>query len=598
MQRNAPRKACDLCYNKRIKCDGQKPLCSHCVIYKSECSYTAASRKTSAQKRGSSKGDGHLVSRVEHLETRLGQALESIRKLESLVTELSVSPVSLSQVRNFPKDNTGLFETRNHTSMELPPLPEVLPAVEKYLRTCNSVLPLFHSGTLLRSVHNWYRYPEQRDCVSWAAINVVLALAHRGSNPTDVFSTKTTAEYLNKAQSVLTEMMMRSASLINVQVLAGLVMLYQGAQDMGPPTMLVAIALRLAHGLGLQNRRNSEHLDASVALQRSHVFWIIYILDRDISMRIKQAPLQQDTDIDLDLPPEEPDEDNTGFVISVDGRFRLNFFRARVQLARIQGSLYDCLYSVAAQTSRSETRADNMTRIRHMLDDWSSHMPQSFSPGDLSRDCPPEMLRYFGILYGTRLSCLSLVSLAHSWDARWMEKLQEYGCRAALGDAEMPVPLPAPLPEGWETLVKESREFIKLFMSIEEKDGAFVWMTACAYISGLVCLTANNMCQPNHGMLEFDRSLADMALLHVEEMVWATSYEPLRRIGEACKALVRYDRMEFQQRQRNEIVVTGQLLSEEVLPFYFVENGAEHIFGQAEPVTILGPLYISSYTHA
>lgn len=102
------------------------------------------------------------------------------------------------------------------------------------------------------------------------------------------------------------------------------------------------------------------------------------------------------------------------------------------------------------------------------------------------------------------------------------------------------------------------------------------------------------MCQPNHESLELDRRLADMALLHVEEMVLHTSHEPLRRIGEACKELVRYDRLAFQQGQRNDRVVAGQLLSEEVLPFYFVENGAEHVYGLREPVTILGPLYISA----
>lgn len=95
------------------------------------------------------------------------------------------------------------------------------------------------------------------------------------------------------------------------------------------------------------------------------------------------------------------------------------------------------------------------------------------------------------------------------------------------------------------------------------------------------------MCQPNHGSLEPDRRLADMALLHVEEMVLQTSHEPLRRIGEACKELVRYDRIAFQQQQqRSDRVVASQLFSEEVLPFYFVENGAEH--------AILGPLYISA----
>jgi hypothetical protein len=117
-------------------------------------------------------------------------------------------------------------------------------------------------------------------------------------------------------------------------------------------------------------------------------------------------------------------------------------------------------------------------------------------------------------------------------------------------------------------------------------------MTACAYVSGLVCLTANNMCRPNHETLELDRRLADMALLHVEGMVLHTSHEPLIRLGEACKELVRYDRMAFQHGQRTDGVLANHS-SEEDLPLYFVEDGAEHAYGLREPVMILGPLYIS-----
>ena len=416
-----------------------------------------------------------MRSRVKHLETRLTEALENVSRLQGLLPAYGIVSNSASAVQSIRVDDSGLGQDQDHCSMELPPLSDVLPAIEQYLETCNSVLPLFHARTLLRSVHNWYLYPTQRDCSTWAAINVVLALAHRGNNTADVFSTKKTAEYLNKAQSVLTEVTMSGASLLSVQVLAGLVLLYQGSLDLGPPTILVATALRLAHSLGLQSRTRSECLDAAAARQHNRVFWMIYILDRDISMRIRQPPLQQDSDIDLDLPPEEPDDDDAGFILSSDGQSKFNFFRARVQLARIQGGLYDCLYSVRAQKSSPETRADNMARIRRMLEDWAFRVPQCFSIRSLLKLCPSGMLRYFAILYGTRLSCLSLVSLAHSWDARWMEKLRDYGAKAGTGDAAMPVPLPAPLPEGWDVLVKESRDFLEFFMSIQEKDASLIW---------------------------------------------------------------------------------------------------------------------------
>ena len=44
-------KSCDLCYRRKMKCDGQKPRCSHCVTYEIGCTYGAPSR-TPAPKKG------------------------------------------------------------------------------------------------------------------------------------------------------------------------------------------------------------------------------------------------------------------------------------------------------------------------------------------------------------------------------------------------------------------------------------------------------------------------------------------------------------------------------------------------------------------
>ena len=107
------------------------------------------------------------------------------------------------------------------------------------------------------------------------------------------------------------------------------------------------------------------------------------------------------------------------------------------------------------------------------------------------------------------------------------------------------------------------------------------------------------MCQPSHRDLESDRNTADMTLLHVEQMIEQASHGPLQSMGQACKELVRYDRIAFEQRQRAEMeVYAPAFLSSQVLPLYFVDNGAEYVFGQTEPVMILGPLYISSRNEA
>jgi len=439
-------------------------------VYDSECTYKAASRKVTQRSHGSSKEENGLQSRVESLEARLNEAAERIGRLESLSTQTRITPELLPLAGGHRENNELAEEIRSPASMELPPIQEIMPVVEKYLTTFNSFLPLFDPRTLLCFVENWYRIPHRRDSITWAAINVVLALGHRESDPEGKDLTESIAEYTHNAQSMLTEVVMGDTDLINVQVLVGLVLLFQGAQDLGPPTILIATALRLAHKLGLHTRRSYEHLNFSLALQRNRVFWLVYILDRDISMRTRQPPLQVDSDIDLDFPPNEPGNNEAGFVFAADGHSKLNFLLARVQLARIQGSVYYELYSVRAQNYSPYERAENLTHVSHMLDNWNSHVPREFSPSLLSQAIRSELSRNFAILYATHLSCRSLVRQAHSWDSQWVRSLQEYGKMAAEGLATSPVSLP----EGWETLVNESREFMGLFTNVERKDTAFV----------------------------------------------------------------------------------------------------------------------------
>ncbi len=67
-------------------------------------------------------------------------------------------------------------------------------------------MPLFEPKTLLKLVNDWYAVPHQRDPVSWAAINVVLALTYKqdltgssGRGGGDDLA----AIHLSKAQSVI-----------------------------------------------------------------------------------------------------------------------------------------------------------------------------------------------------------------------------------------------------------------------------------------------------------------------------------------------------------------------------------------------------------
>ncbi|KAJ3464941.1 hypothetical protein MRS44_005599 [Fusarium solani] len=463
------RKACDVCYRKRIKCDGQKPACSHCVLYHSECTFEASSRKAQGRRRKTNKVAEDLQARVESLEATLSQATQRIHELEGrdnvMAATLDPPPAYDIQAADF---NTEMRYRKG--PLELPPQHEVMSAAQRYIAGFNSAIPLFNPDGLLRVISSWYASSDQRDYTTWAAINMMLALVHRQTPPEEATPSKNTAKYTNNAQSVLTNVIMGETTLLSVQVLVGMTLLFQGVQDLKPATMLIAMALRLVHQLGLHTREGSEHLDSHLALERCRVFWIAYILDRDISMRTKQPPIQREMDIDLEWPSADP-QDGAGLFISADSTSSFNFFLSRIQLAQIQGEIYDAMYSTNSRSLSTQEKIEKTAGLRYRLDDWFSRVPQQFRPEVVLSVGEVHLCRYSGVLFATHLFCRISICQVHIMETRWLQTLQDFGREAVRGE----VVSPAPSPLGWHELVKECREYMKLFASILQKDPAFIW---------------------------------------------------------------------------------------------------------------------------
>ncbi len=421
---------------------------------------------------------------VERLESNLGHALKRIDELQSLVPRWDNAPDLLAasaHTANLHEDQVDLVQKElSDARMELPPLQQVLSATEVYLITLNAVLPLFHPGRLLQSINNWYAHPGRRERTTWAAINVVLALAHRHITPNEATLSESAAYYLHNAQTVLSDVIMGDVDLLNVQIVIGMVMLFQGTRDLKPATMLIAIALRLAHELGLHTAQRAGYLDTSQVLERDRVFWIAYILDRDISLRTSRPPVQREADIDLEWPSAEP-EDGAGNVTDADGIFGFNFLRCRVRLARIQGEVYDFLVATRAGTMDDYQRHENIVRLNHMLDDWISDIPPPFRPSAVLQAGQPNLCRSFAVLYSTHLACRTLVYRAHAMESRWMQSLRSFGRTVTQQGYIVPAPLPTPSLQDWETLVGETRGCMRLFWGVERRDQAFIWSENSLY---------------------------------------------------------------------------------------------------------------------
>jgi hypothetical protein len=469
-----------------MKCDRLEPRCSHCVTYMADCTYKAPSRKSGPKKRQQpakiNDAPYHKQDRLRQLEALVGKLSERVKVAEERnetqaqrqVQQHGETPVGVASLAT--SGDTDLNH-RKSVPMSLPPLEHVLPIVGHFLEGFNAVLPLFHADTLLHLIHRFYSLPAfQQDPVEWAAINVVLALAHRnglaGSN-----NTKSSVDYLNKVESVLSAVVLGDTRLLNIQVLVGMVFLLQASPDLMPSLILIATTMRLAHKIGLHDRAASAHLDTGNARQRAHVFWIAYILDKDLSMRSKQPSIQLDDDVDLDLPSSRLADRQInndciddariapGVVNTADGIAELNYFSTRIQLAVIEGGVYDYLYSTRSLKRSAEERSHALESVSCALEAWKASIPFEFSACMAPNTVAPGVLQLVAVLHSTSLACTTLLNQANAWNARWLECMRRYATESVM---------PA-LPSRWDAVVDEARHLAGLLEVLPVQDRQNFW---------------------------------------------------------------------------------------------------------------------------
>ncbi|KIW06828.1 uncharacterized protein PV09_02508 [Verruconis gallopava] len=479
------RKSCDFCYRRKMRCDGQKPHCSHCTAYEVECTYSAPSRKSVPRNRrnysSSDNGIDNTQNRLKRLEDLVKQVTERLQAAER--GKQARNPNQREYVPETIPSMSSVRECENSASksMTLPPLQQVLPIVQIYLDGFNSVLPLFHAETLLQLVHDWYCVKTvQQDPVAWAAINVVLALAQRHNTGAD-HEGPSSATYLNRVESVLPMVVLGDIQLLNVQVLVGMVTLLQNSQDLQPALILLATTMRLAHAIGLHDRIYSADLDTNHERQRAYVFWLAYILVKDLSMRSKQPSIQNDDDINLDLPlPTIMDyhEDRGkisiigsggGVISTMDGSLKMNYFTARIQLAAIEGGVYDYIFSTRARKRSPAERSHALKSVADALERWKASIPSVFKTSAGLKMISYHVLRFLGALHSTSLACATLINQAHAWDDEWVGSIRRY---SRLGVGLL-------LPPKWEALVNEARYLLVLSEEIGTKNRQNWWAMGC-----------------------------------------------------------------------------------------------------------------------
>lgn len=106
--------------------------------------------------------------------------------------------------------------------------------------------------------------------------------------------------------------------------------------------------------LGLHRRGTLQHKSLAPAEAKRHVFWSLYTVDKHISLNLGVTSHFQDHDIDADLfiPSDKPQQRPWDVMTLVT-----------VEFSRLQGQVYDRLYSTSASNASATERSEAIEKL-------------------------------------------------------------------------------------------------------------------------------------------------------------------------------------------------------------------------------------------
>ncbi|KAJ5590986.1 transcriptional regulator family: Fungal Specific TF [Penicillium hetheringtonii] len=381
----------------------------------------------------------------------------------------------------------------------------------------------------------------------WASINVVLAISHRlrvMSNLVPHEEDKKAWLYLKNAMGVLTELTMRNTDLLSVQALLGMSLFLQGTPNPQPAFFLVAAAIRLSHSIGLHKRGSGFGLNPVEIEQRKRVFWIAYCLDKDICLRSGRPPVQDDDDMNVELPSEDP-PDNVGNVPLADGKGKFNLFRSLCEFATIESSVYKRLYSAKASKQSDGELLNTIGELDKELEDWKDNIPIDFRPEYEIQVTHGPLLLHVVVLQFSYYNCLTTIHRMSVHHGYWTSRLSNYAIQGLNARPLNPrVFLSAVL------CVTAARASINLIKYIPQGDFACVWLILYYPVSALVTLFANILQNPGDARARSDIKLMNVVVNFLSTLVSDESNGSIKRMLGLCGEFERIAKVVLDKAER------------------------------------------------
>ncbi|TIA48712.1 hypothetical protein D6C79_03960 [Aureobasidium pullulans] len=431
----------------------------------------------------------------------------------------------------------------------LPPKPEALALLRDFFENFNCVFPLFHEPTFMHLVDKHYSLDPYEGSGWWASLNVALAISHRLRIMGEDDARKEDAKawgYLKNALAVFSELTMRNNDLLSVQALLGMALFMQGTPNPQPGFFLVAAALRLAHSIGLHKRGSDFNLNEVESEQRKRVFWIGYLMDKDIGLRSGRPPIQDDDDMNVELPSENP-PDNIGVVSIENGKSKVNLFRIQCVFAMIQSKVYKLLYSVKAARQTDGELLNTIGDLDQELEEWKDSIPIEFRPEhEIKMVGQSPLVLHIVVMHFAYYNCLTTIHRMSVHHGYWTSRLSNYAI-AGLNAR----PLNPRVFMSAALCVNAARTSISLVKYIPSQDHACVWLLVYYPVSALVTLFANILQNPQDARARSDLKLMNSMTEFLQMLCNEDGNVHCRRMASICKEFERIARVVLDKAERD-----------------------------------------------
>ncbi|KAI1635935.1 fungal-specific transcription factor domain-containing protein [Biscogniauxia mediterranea] len=418
----------------------------------------------------------------------------------------------------------------------LPPKPEALSLLKDFFENFNCMFPLFHQPTFMHLLERQYSPDPYEGSGWWASLNCVFAIAHRlrvMSNLVPQEEDEKAWAYMKNAIGVFPELTMRNTDLLSVQALLGMALFMQGTPNPQPSSLLIAAAIRLSHSIGLHKRGSGFNLNPQEIEQRKRVFWIAYMLDKDLCLRSGRPAAQDDDDMNVELPDADP-ADHIGNIPLANGKGKMNLFRVMCELAVIESKVYKRLYSTKATKLSDGELLQTISELDKELETWKDNIDIDYRPEHEINASHTPLILHIAMLhfsYYNTLTTIHRMSVHHGY---WTSRLSNYAIQGLNAK-----PLNPRVFSSAALCASAARATISLLKYIPQGDFSCVWMILYFPVSALVTLFGNILQNPNDPRARSDTKLMNLVVTFLSTLGQEAETGGVHRMLSVCSEFER-----------------------------------------------------------